>query len=373
MVHYLPPNAEKFFIAIAGVLVVAIPLRYSVFFLLLFVLVTVTAGIYPSINAAGVSIPLETHINVPFYYQDKDYYCGPACLQMVFNYYGENISQYEIAGAARTIGDPVYATFIDDLRRAGHFSNLSTSMGNELPNNITGYALRSLGYAAFESQSISLSTLESYLSQGKPLILLMWYSSYHISTHFRVAVGYNQTHVFLHDPWNKSLWGSAYGGPNIAFNNAQFLDLWSYYGNWALYVSPWTVNISVPTYIKPGTPFQIESTITYPQPLPNTISDYPASSCNASIALPANLSLAQGEVQKKTIGTGLLDAGADDTVSWKLVANSTIIGTINITAEGKVFGSVGVHYIYTAYGYNDRIGAMANFTITLKKDSRPQQ
>ena len=101
----------------------------------------------------SIVIPVENHINVPFYYQDKDYYCGPACLQMVFNYYGENISQYEIAGVARTIGDPVDSTFTDELGRAGHFSNLSTSMGDELPYNITGYTLRSLGYAAFESQA----------------------------------------------------------------------------------------------------------------------------------------------------------------------------------------------------------------------------
>lgn len=98
----------------------------------------------------------EVHINVPFYYQEKDYYCGPAALQMVFNYYGENVSQFEIANVARTIGDPLYVTYTDELRRAGQFSNASTSRGDELPENITGYTLRSLGYAAFEGQGMSL-------------------------------------------------------------------------------------------------------------------------------------------------------------------------------------------------------------------------
>lgn len=40
--------------------------------------------------------------SVPYYSQIKNYYCGPACLEMVFDYFGNDISQYEIADAART-------------------------------------------------------------------------------------------------------------------------------------------------------------------------------------------------------------------------------------------------------------------------------
>ena len=155
----------------------------------------------------GASFALsETHFSVPFYYQEKDYYCGPATLEMIFDYYGENVFQSEIACVARSIGDPLYVTYTDELRRAGHFSNISLSMGNELPSNITGYNLRPLGYASSEAQGMNLTLLRSFLDQGKPLILLMWYSHYHVSTHYRVATGYNETHVFLHDPWNKPLW-----------------------------------------------------------------------------------------------------------------------------------------------------------------------
>jgi hypothetical protein len=322
-----------------------------------------------TLTFGGIVIPVESHVNVPFYYQDNGTYCGPACLQMVFNYYGENVSQDEIAAVART--DPVNGTYTDDLRRAAQFSNLSTSMSDNLPYNITGYTLRSLGYAAFEAQGMNLSMLKSYISQGKPLILLMWYSGHHIDTHYRVAVGYNQTCVFLDDPWNKPSWGGAYGGPDIAFNDTYFMDLWSYWNYWALYVCPWSVQISAPTYVKAGTSFQVQSTITYPQPLPNSLADYPASSCNASIALPANLSLAQGEVQKKTIGTGLMTAGSNVTVDWELVANSPVSGTMNITVEGLISGSVYTEFSYPAYNYADRIGATANFTITLKEDNSP--
>jgi outer membrane protein assembly factor BamB len=305
----------------------------------------------------------ETLIPVPFHYQEKYYYCGPACLQMVFNYYGQNIPQPEIACVARTIGHPLYGTIDSDLRRAAQFSDISTSIGDQLPHNITGYSLRQLGYSAFEAQGMNLTTLESFLDQGKPLILCMWYSSAHYLGHFRVAVGYNQTCVFLQDPWNAQAWGGVYGGPYTVFNDSQFMDLWSYSGNWALYVSPWEVNLSAPAYVNPGKLFEVKSTITYPEPPPNALSEYPASSCNATIALPANLSLTQGELQTKPIGTGLLNASNSATVTWALVANSSVKGTIGIVAEGKISGSVGPVLNYPAYDYTDRIGAAVNFSI----------
>jgi hypothetical protein len=305
-------------------------------------------------------------ITVPFHYQDIDYYCGPACLEMVFDYYDEDINQFEIADVARTFP---YVTYTDELRRAAHFSNISTSMGAEIPDeNVTGYTLRKLGYAAFESQGMSLTQLKSYIDQDKPLILLMYYSSAHVSTHYRVATGYNETHVFLHDPWNKPLWGGRYGSAYIAFNYTAFLDLWSY-TNWTLYALPWTINVSAPTYVKLGTSFQINATITYPQALPNAFKNYPASSCNATIILPANMSLALGETSKKTIGTGSLEAGASSTVSWMVTANSYMNCTIVIEAEGLVSGSVWDHDGYPAYDYSDRTGAIVNFATEFKEDN----
>lgn len=311
-------------------------------------------------------------ITVPFHYQDTYYYCGPACLEMVFDYYGEDINQSEIADVARTIGDPVDSTFTDELLRAAHFSNISTSGGEEIPDeNITGYTLRKLGYAAFEAQGMSLTQLKSCVDQDEPLILLMWYSDHHAFGHYRVVIGYNETHVFLHDPYNNITWPARYGGPNLVFNYTYFLDLWLYSGNWALYTSPWTINVSAPTYIKPETPFQINATVAYPQSLPNALGNYSSSLCNATITLPANanLTLAQGETLKKTIGTGFLQAGANSTVSWMLMANSSISCNITIEVEGLVSGSVGARYNYTAYNYSDRIGARVNVTVQLGEDS----
>ncbi|MDI6691648.1 MAG: C39 family peptidase [Candidatus Bathyarchaeota archaeon] len=308
------------------------------------------------------------YIDVPFHYQDTDYYCGPACLEMVFDYYGEDINQSEIADVARTIGEPVYSTFTDELRRAAHFSNISTSTGAEIPDhNISGYTLRDLGYAAFEAYNMDLTQLQNYVDQNKPLILLMWYSEAHVYGHYRVVTGYNETHIFLHDPWALS---GKYGGPNIVLNYTLFSDLWSYSGNWTLYVSPWIVNISAPAYIKPEMPFQVNVTIVYPEPLPNALVNYNAASCNATITLPQNLSLIAGEIPKKMVGSGFLEAGANATVNWTLVADNYGVYTIGIEVEGLVSGHVWPHDGYPEYDYSDRIGAKVNFTIEFMEDSR---
>jgi outer membrane protein assembly factor BamB len=307
----------------------------------------------------------ETILSVPFRYQEKDYYCGPACLQMVFSYYGRSILQSEIACAARSIGFPVYGTACDDLRRAAQFSNASTSMGDQLPQNITGYTSQPLGCSAFETSGMNLTVLQSYLEQGKPLILCMWFSSSHAYGHFRVAIGYNQTHFFLQDPWNRPLWGGKSGGPVTAFTISQFTDLWSYDNNWALYVSPWNVTFSAPIGVSPGKPFQVQSTITYPQPPSGTVPTYPASACNASIMLPSGLSLAPGENQAKTLGTGFMQAGNSQNVTWTLIANSSVTGAVSIRAEGMTSGSVTAFENYQAYDYSDQIGAVANFAINI--------
>ncbi|MDH5483451.1 MAG: C39 family peptidase [Candidatus Bathyarchaeota archaeon] len=308
-------------------------------------------------------------INVPFHYQGTNYYCGPACLEMVFDYYGEDINQTEIADVARTFP---YVTYTDELLRSAHFSNMSVSMGNEIPDsNIAGYSLRKLGYAAFETYSMSLEQLKSYVDQDRPLILLMLYEVGSIYGHYRVVTGYNETHVFVHDPWNKPLWGETYGGSNIVFNNTEFLELWMYSGNWALYVSPWTVNVSAPSYIEPEASFQINVTITYPEPLLNALSNYSASVCNATITLPQNMSLAMGEFQKKTFSPGIFEAGANATVSWTLTAESLGTYTINVEVEGLVSGSVWEHGEYPAYDYSDKIGVVASFRIESKEDDSP--
>lgn len=300
----------------------------------------------------------EHHIEVPFYYQIKNYYCGPAALQMVFDFYGENISQFEIADVARTVP---YVTYTDEMRRAGHFSNLSTSMGNELSENITGYTLRKLGYAAFEQWSMTIEDLKSLIDRGFPIILLMqWIPNVPEYGHYRVAVGYNETHVFLHDPWNTA-WGyTEYGGPNIAMNYTLFLEMWDYSGRWGLFVSPWKIDVYTPNFVYAGETFEVAVNVTYSCPSPFSLYEYYASSCNATITLPSGLALANGEEEKKAITNTELKPGESVQVRWTVEAKNSGAYDIAICTEGKIGGAVGGKpNVGPSYNYEDRLGSCA--------------
>jgi hypothetical protein len=291
-------------------------------------------------------------LSVPFYYQIKTYYSGPAALEMVFDYYGENIDQYEIADVARTFPN---VTYTDELRRAGHFSNISTSKGQELTQNITGYTLRKLGYGAFEKTGLTLQQLRTLVAEGYPIIVLTWYDLSKQRSHYRIVVGYNSTHMILHDPWNKNTWGGEYGGSNIALSYATFTELWEYSNNWALFVRPWKITING-RLIKQDT-FNITATVEYTCPLLFQDSSYIASACNATIILPSGLSLGEGETAKKTLGTGTMVPNAVSKVSWIIVSPTPNTAyTAKILVEGKINGHVNAHGNYPSYDYTDRIG-----------------
>jgi len=304
----------------------------------------------------GVIVAEGHYIDVPFYYQVKTYYCGPAALQMVFDFYGENVSQFEIADVARTVP---YVTYTDELRRAAHFSNMSTSMGSEMAENITGYTARKLGYAAFEMWGMTLDELMALIDRDFPIILLMRWIPGEQYGHYRVAVGYNETHVFLHDPWNNVEWGGDYGGPNLAMNYTFFLDMWDYSGRWGMFVSPWNVTVDMPSTVYVGEYFNVVTTISYPCPGPFPTYDYPAYTCNATIILPEGLTLADGEKPTKNLGS--LQAGDIAQASWMVKVERPGNYSVAIEAEGKISGFVGEKPdVGPSYGYQDRIGGYAS-------------
>jgi hypothetical protein len=291
-------------------------------------------------------------INVPFYYQVKTYYCGPAALQMVFDYFGENVSQFEIAEVARTVP---YVTYTDELRRAAHFSNMSTSMGSEMVENITGYSARKLGYAAFEMFDMTLDDLKALINRDFPVILLMRWVPEEPYGHYRVAVGYNATHIFLHDPWNNVKWGGDYGGPYLPMNYTFFNEMWDYSGHWGLFVSPWNVKVEVPSNVYVGQSFTVTATVSYPCPPQTPIYIYEASSCNATIILPEGLVLAEGESPTKNLG--VIYASNTTQTSWRIKVEHPGNFSILVEAEGIISGDVGGKLdVGPGYHYEDRIG-----------------
>lgn len=291
---------------------------------------------------------VNSYIPVPHHYQVNDYYCGPASLEMVFDFYGPDIPQWEIADAALT--SYLHGTFTYGMRRAAHFSNLSRSRGDELPWSITGYSQRKLGYAAFEHGGFTMDELKWLINEGYPIIIATWLGYF---GHFRVVVGYNGTHVGLRDP----LWHQI-----VKMTHTQFLRVWEYSYYWGLFVSPWNVTGSTAKNVREGEIFTVTTTVTYPCPPPFHTSKYPASSSSATITLSEGLTLVSGETSKKTIGTGNLAAGSSATVSWILRADDPGTYNMSIMAEGIVAGSF-------PYSYNDRIGGCSNVIVTVNPQS----
>ena len=302
---------------------------------------------------ASPTEPSLSKLRVPFYYQKTGYYCGPACLEMVFDYYGPDIWQYEIGDAACT--QFPYGTGGVGMRRAAHFSNISFSIGSDMPWTIQGYSNRTLGYSAFERYGMTLDELKLLIDNGYPVIVATWYSTPHTIGHYRVVVGYDERRdiIIFHDPWLFP----PYAGPYVRVTEAEFLKMWemSYFSG--LFASPWNVAVSAPHNVQRDTTFTITANITYLCPDPFSPEEYPASSCNATLTLPEGLSIAPGETIKKTLGTGNLSPKSSATVNWVVQANTLGNLTLSVEAEGKITG-----YMYPHH-YQDRIGGTGNHDV----------
>ncbi|MHA1148107.1 MAG: C39 family peptidase [Promethearchaeota archaeon] len=290
--------------------------------------------------------------DVPYYDQLVYYWCGPACLQMVYDYWGENISQLEICDVART--EPNEGTWECDMRRATHFSNLSTSVGNEIdPQNITGYENRSYGYISFEQQFQNASDLRYLIDEGYPIIVLQWMTDSKVYGHYRVVIGYKTYEngsidkFITYDPWPAF-------GPVVEFSYSKFVEYWAFSSNWSLFISPLLVSVSSPSKVEKDKYFTVEAEIDYYCPIYSKEPYlYNLTYCNASINLPEGYSLDSGENEQKMISDGDLKPSETATIKWEV--KSEITGSnaeISIEVEALIKGSTHTHPTSPAPGYN---------------------
>ena len=302
---------------------------------------------YPLMKPWTTTTEPAVYISVPYHRQINGYYCGPAALEMVFDFYGPDIPQLEIADVARTAAD---GTYTSDMIRAAHFSNLSTSVGNEMPGSIIGYTARKTGYVAFECYDMTIEELKSLIAEGYPIVVLTTW-------HFRVAVGFNSTHITFQD----SYYGEMFNMTYQAFDTD-----WDYSSHWGLFVRPWEVKVATLENVLVGSVFNVTATITYPAPPPFNANQYPASTANATLTLPAGLTLVSGEMAKKTIDAGSLSTGESANVTWAVRADALGNYTISVEAEGKVTGFVPPIPSYPeSYTYEDRIGGFSQGAVTV--------
>ena len=116
-------------------------------------------------------------LNVPAYLQTPAF-CGPACLRMVFAYYGIPIKESAIALIAKSTRED--GTPGENMVEAARHFNFHARMIN----------------------NANLSKISGCLRRKIPVIVEWWSGT---DGHYSVVVGLSQTHILLRDPERKAL------------------------------------------------------------------------------------------------------------------------------------------------------------------------
>ena len=156
-------------------------------------------------------------LDVPYHDQQTSYYCGPASVMMVLDYTANfDYSQDELS---------------QELSTDKELGITYTSLMDEpfIHRDLTD----------IHDGRMSLKQLKNQINQGYAPILLIWFDDKHETGHYVVAVGYNDTGVFINDPW-PSQWSKPEGretGCHVFLSYEKLLDLWSIRHNWAMTVA----------------------------------------------------------------------------------------------------------------------------------------
>jgi hypothetical protein len=347
----------------------------------IFLLILIFFNFSLIIGSASSSSPPDAYLieGVQWHKQINDVFCGPAALEMVFDYWGANINQTEIANVART---SLNGTYTWDMGRAGHFSKLSASMGDYSPDNAptSGFSERKLGYASFNYSSDTFwwPELKALVASDIPVVLLMkWAPDKAAGGHYRVIVGYdenksdiNKSFVYFMDPWgNKKITKE---GGTITWNMTDFENAWNYseYGTphpyWGAIMMPWSVVLKTEGMTSKSSKLKVTANITYPCPKPFDCDAYPASATNATIIISSGMHLEGRSQPQITIGS--LRAGESANVWWNVKLDADRGSLIKVKAEGLVSGEVPKikkkgFVLYPSYEYTDNIGGKAKINI----------
>ena len=131
-------------------------------------------------------------MNIPYHKQITDYYCGPASLQMVLEYFGIHTSQQKLAEHLNTTPDN--GTDHSDLIRVA----------------------REHGFYCYVNQESTLEEVRHFLAQKLPVIVNFMEPKDN-DPHYAVVIDQQDENIILHDPWN---------GKEFALLDKWFLDHW---------------------------------------------------------------------------------------------------------------------------------------------------
>jgi hypothetical protein len=329
------------------------------------------AGFAADANAGGNAGLPSSHMiaNVPWHQQMNGLFCGEGVLEGVYDYYGPDINQKEIADVARSSSA---GTWSFDMVRAGQFSNMSSAQGRFFPHDVptAGYPERAIGYASFpySSDKFWLADLKGLIAADTPAILLMTFEPNGGGGHYRTAIGYDDTNgiIYFSDPWGRDQKHQTNKKGITAWTYDELQSGWNYTAEgeshpyWGMVMMPWDVNIRTSKSLKSGSTATVTADITYPCPSPFDSSMYPAKNAVAVITLPDGMSLDSGF---RNISLGDMKAGSTAKATWKVRVNEPVSGkSIMVQAQGNVSGQVpeahwtGMSVSYPSYSYTDAIG-----------------
>lgn len=335
------------------------------------VLFSLAAGFATGTDTGGSAGLPSSHMisNVPWHQQMNGLFCGEGVLEGVYDYYGPDINQKEIADVARSSSD---GTWSFDMVRAGHFSNMSSAQGRFFPHDAptAGYPERALGYASFpySSDNFWLTDLKNLIADDTPVILLMTFEPNGGGGHYRTAMGYDDIKgvIYFSDPWGRDQNHQTNKTGITAWTYDELQSGWNYTAEgdshpyWGMVMMPWNVDVKTSGSLKPGSTSTVTADITYPCPSPFDPSMYPARDAVAIITLPEGISLDSGSMNTSL---GEVKAGSNSKATWKVKINGPISGKfILVQAQGTVTGQVpeanwtGVSVSYPPYSYTDVIG-----------------
>lgn len=330
----------------------------------------------PEANTGG-GLPSSYMIaNVPWHQQMNGLFCGEGVLEGVYDYWGPDIDQKQVADVARSSSS---GTWSFDMVRAGHFSNMSSAQGRFFPNDAptAGYPERPLGYASFphSSDKFWLDDLKGLIAADTPVILLMTFEPNGGGGHYRTAIGYDDSKgiIYFSDPWGRDQNHQTNRTGITAWTYDEFQSGWNYTAEgeahpyWGMVMIPWEVNIKTSGSLKPGSTAMVTADVTYPCPKPFDTSMFPARDARAVITLPDGMRLASGA---DMVSLGEMMAGSTKKASWKVAVDKPLTGKeINVTAYGTVSGHVpearwtGEQKSYPPYDYTDIIGGEGSLTL----------
>ena len=184
---------------------------------------------------ARLSIPYRSQWDSDALAHQAD--CGPTCVAMILNATGKAITT-----------DGVYE-FIGE-KEAHEFTSFSELIGacnqNQFP----------LSYMRYDSLGTALHWLKQFMDEGRPVIALVKYHPWRDITgnkfswgHFVVVVGYDDDHVYVHDPLF-GLWEARTKGDGFRFTIEQFVEGWGGFDdpeenpNWACAIAKNSLTIA---------------------------------------------------------------------------------------------------------------------------------